>query len=87
LEKLALSCPWCNRRKGTNLSAIDPETRQVVRLFNPRTQSWDDHFQFDGLASVGLTATGRATAVLLALNDERRLHIRALAESGSSPLN
>lgn len=87
LENLALSCPWCNRRKGTNLSAIDPETRQVVLLFNPRTQSWGDHFRFDGLVIVGLTATGRATAELLALNDERRLHIRALAESGSPPLN
>ena len=32
---LALACGHCNRRKGTNLSGIDPETGEIVPLFQP----------------------------------------------------
>ena len=28
-ENLALSCPYCNRFKGTDLGSIDPETQQL----------------------------------------------------------
>jgi 5-methylcytosine-specific restriction endonuclease McrA len=48
LENLALACPECNLRKGTNLSGIDPDTNQVTRLFHPREDSWSDHFQKKG---------------------------------------
>ncbi len=44
IENLALACIDCNLRKGTNLSGIDPDTDQVIELFNPRTQPWADHF-------------------------------------------
>jgi 5-methylcytosine-specific restriction endonuclease McrA len=44
-DNLALACHHCNVHKGTNLTAIDPMTRDLVRLFNPRTQAWDDHFE------------------------------------------
>jgi hypothetical protein len=33
-DNLALACDRCNLHKGPNLSAIDPDTRQVVLLFN-----------------------------------------------------
>jgi hypothetical protein len=56
---LALSCPWRNRYKGTNLSAIDPESQLIVPLFHPRTQDWDEHFFLDGFVIAGLTPTGR----------------------------
>lgn len=29
-ENLALSCPYCNRFKGTDLGSIDPETGQLM---------------------------------------------------------
>ncbi|SRR6266446_4024216 len=35
-ENLALSCILCNRRKGTDLTSVDPHTGQVALLFNPR---------------------------------------------------
>lgn len=77
IRNLALACPRCNRYKGPNLSAIDPKTKRIVELFNPRTQDWHVHFEFRGVAIVGLTAVGRATARLLLMNSDDRLKLRA----------
>ncbi|MFQ5732804.1 MAG: HNH endonuclease, partial [Planctomycetaceae bacterium] len=75
-SNLALACNKCNLHKGTNLVTIDEETDERVDLFNPRTVSWDDHFQFIGAEIVGRTPTGRATARLLQMNTDRRLLLR-----------
>ena len=75
-ENLGLACPRCNAYKGPNLAAIDPQTKQVVPIFNPRTQSWDDHFATQGVRIVGLSPTGRATVRLLNMNAEERLKVR-----------
>jgi hypothetical protein len=75
-SNLALACPRCNSFKGPNLSAIDPESGQTVVLFNPRTQSWDQHFQLQGVLIVGLTEIGRATAKLLNMNSPDRVKLR-----------
>jgi 5-methylcytosine-specific restriction endonuclease McrA len=40
-----LSCRRCNEFKGTQTEAADPETSEVVALFNPREQSWNEHFR------------------------------------------
>ena len=45
LWNLALACLHCNVHKGPNLSGIDPETNKIEPLFNPRTDTWADHFQ------------------------------------------
>jgi hypothetical protein len=37
IDNLALACILCNRRKGTNLASIDPQTGEITRLFNPRS--------------------------------------------------
>lgn len=74
---LALACPDCNRFKGPNLAAIDPDTGRPVPLFNPRVHSWEEHFALDGAAIVGRTATGRATARLLKMNEEARIAMRS----------
>lgn len=42
---LALACFACNNHKGSNLTGIDPETRQLTPLFHPRTDAWDEHFE------------------------------------------
>src|SRR2546423_960867 len=47
-ENLALACYFCNLHKGTNLSAIDPETKALVSLFNPRAHLWSEHFELNG---------------------------------------
>lgn len=73
MENLALSCILCNRRKGSDISSLDPQTGRMVRLFHPRTQRWQDHFQFDGPRMIGLTPEGRATVALLDLNAPERI--------------
>jgi hypothetical protein len=77
LANLALACDRCNLRKGPNLSGIDPQTGNVVPLFNPRGNAWDEHFRLQAAEIVGLTATGRATARLLDMNARRRVELRA----------
>jgi hypothetical protein len=63
--------------KGPNLTGIDPVGGKLVPLFHPRRDAWTDHFEFQGPRIVGLTATGRATVYVLAMNDERRIERRA----------
>ncbi len=77
LSNLALACHHCNLHKGPNLTGIDPETRQIVPLFDPRKDSWYEHFEARGLLIVGLTPTGRTTVRVLAMNTLDRLDLRA----------
>jgi hypothetical protein len=73
---LALACFECNRYKGSDVASIDPHTGEVTPLFNPRLQSWAEHFGFEGPMIVPLTAVGRVTVNLLRLNAEQRLRRR-----------
>lgn len=75
-DRLALACDRCNLRKGTNLSSIDPVTREIVLLFNPRQDAWEEHFAMREAEIVGLTPTGRATVRLLQMNAKHRLELR-----------
>ena len=70
---LALACRNCNERRGNRSSAQDVETGEAVSIFNPRGDSWSNHFAWspDRLLLVGLTPSGRATVELLDINDER----------------
>ena len=70
--------PVAHRRKWNRQTANDPETNQSVLLFNPRRDVWAQHFIWssDGTRIIGLTPTGRATIVALALNRERVIDIR-----------
>jgi len=69
-DNLWLACSACNGIKGNRISARDPETRETVPLFNPRTQRWDRHFEWSdaGTRVLGKTSIGRATASALQLN-------------------
>lgn len=75
-DNLALSCVLCNRRKGSDLASIDPQTGRPAILFNPRTQAWGDHFRLEKSVVVPLTPEGRATVALLQLNDPARVEER-----------
>jgi len=76
LDNLALSCARCNLHKGPNISGLDPLSRSLTPLFDPRRDVWLDHFEFQGSWIVGLTPVGRTTIVVLALNSQRRLESR-----------
>lgn len=69
---LWLACPICNRHKSDKTTAIDPLTGELASLFNPRTQSWSDHFAWDsdGIRIIGRTPIGRATVAALRLSDD-----------------
>lgn len=75
-ENLALACHHCNLRKGPNLSGVDPQTDLVVELFHPRRNRWSEHFnQINGVIN-GQSATGRATVIVLAMNQVDRVELR-----------
>jgi 5-methylcytosine-specific restriction endonuclease McrA len=69
-DNLWLACSLCNDHKGNRIVALDVLTDQIVPLFNPRRQSWSEHFAWtaEGDRIFGLTAIGRATVVALNLN-------------------
>ena len=72
LDNLCLACAWCNSFKGTQTTAVDPQTRAIVPLFNPRQDGWAQHFAWSaaGTHLLGLTAVGRATIAALQMNNE-----------------
>jgi hypothetical protein len=76
LENLALACVSCSLRKAARRHAPDPETGEEAPIFNPRQQQWSEHFRWDDVRVVGLTATGRATVAALEMNRPIILAIR-----------
>jgi 5-methylcytosine-specific restriction endonuclease McrA len=70
LNNLALACRRCNERRYNFVAGIDPETKEIVPIFNPRQQSWKEHFVWtdNGVMIEGITAVGRATCIRLDLN-------------------
>jgi hypothetical protein len=82
-NNLALSCLHCKSHKGPNIAGVDPRTRVLTRLFNPRRNKWERHFRWDGPFLIGRTATGRVTVGVLAMNDPDLVAVRqALIEGG-----
>jgi hypothetical protein len=82
-SNLAWACHRCNLRKGTNLTARDPDSTSVVLLFNPRSEPWNSSFELQQGRIAGRTESGRATAWLLQMNVEERLRLRRmLLEAG-----
>ena len=80
---LAAACAHCNSHKGPNIAGVNLASGEVVRLFNPRTDHWADHFHWIGSLLIGITAQGRATIQVLAINDPAKRAARAaLMEEG-----
>lgn len=86
LENLALACFKCNNHKGPNIAGIDPESRARTFLFDPRADTWTNHFRLENALIVGTTPVGRATVDLLQFNASHRLaHRRQLIFEGVFP--
>ena len=82
-SNLAYACLLCNRYKGSDVAALDPDTQEIVPLFHPRRQQWKDHFLLQGATVVPLSGIGRATVALLRINStERILERQELIEAG-----
>lgn len=88
LENLAFACQGCNGSKHIKTEGVDPVTQKREALFNPRTQSWSDHFAWndDYTLMLGLTPIGRATIAELKLNRSGVVNLRrALFIIGEHP--
>ncbi len=77
-ENLALACQGCNNHKYNKISGRDPATGEIIRLFHPRHQSWDEHFVWneDYSLIIGITAWGRTTVETLQLNRSALVGLR-----------
>jgi hypothetical protein len=83
LANLAFSCLHCNGHKGPNIAGLDPRTKKLTRLFNPRRQKWERHFRWKGPVLVGRTAVGRTTIAVLNMNGTYLVRLRGeLLEEG-----
>jgi hypothetical protein len=68
LDNFAWSCPFCNLGKHQHVThRVGDET---VRLFDPRRDTWSEHFTFlnNYLFIVGITPVGAATQRALGFN-------------------
>lgn len=72
-DNLAYACCFCNRHKGSDIASLSADTRELVRLFNPRIDRWADHFSLNGVTIASLTDIGEATARILQLNEGDRI--------------
>ena len=78
LENLCWACALCNGHKGSDASAYVPGTDELVRLFNPRLDSWSDHFEWRGPKLQAKTNIASATIELFRINADTRISHRLL---------
>lgn len=77
LDNLALACFRCNVSKGTDVGAYDSETAQLVPFYNPRAQSWKEHFKLlENEEITGLSPSGRITVAVFQFNHPDQLESR-----------
>lgn len=76
LQNLAYCCPDCNFFKGSDLGTFVDSDDLLVRFFNPRKDSWQDHFDFQNGGVYGKTDIGVATERIFKFNDPDRLIFR-----------
>ncbi len=85
-DNLAWACAACNGRKGTDIASIDPETQELVRLFDPRRDDWSLHFRLEGAVILAMSGVGRVTEFLRELNRfNRRTARQWLLKAGRYP--
>ncbi len=85
-ENLALACHQCNLHKGPNLAGVDPDSGQIIPLFHPRQQNWQEHFRYQGPRIEGITIIGKTTAFVLNMNDKDRVEARRIYGYGDGSL-
>jgi hypothetical protein len=80
-DNLAFACYLCNLYKGSDIASIHPRTRELVRLFHPRQDRWEEHFRIAGPVIEPLTDIGAVTAHLLRFNIPARVIERRVLQS------
>ncbi len=85
-DNLAYTCPHCNQHKGTDFATLLNDARNVVFLYNPRTDLWIDHFEpIDG-EILAKTPVGQASIRIFQFNQPDLLILRRLlSQAGRYP--
>src|SRR5262245_20996572 len=47
MANLAWSCFGCNSHKSIQTAGIDPQSGDRIAIFNPRQQTWREHFAWN----------------------------------------
>jgi hypothetical protein len=90
LDNLALACQGCNNHKYNKTEETDLISGEIVSLYHPRQQNWQEHFSWsnDYTLIIGLTPTGRVTVEILRLNREGLVNLRRILYTmGEHPPN
>ncbi|MCY7374620.1 MAG: HNH endonuclease [Pyrinomonadaceae bacterium] len=79
-ENLCLACRHCNLHKSSKIYGFDAVAAKRIRLFNPNSQNWMEHFVWDKekTSVIGKTLGGRATVYALKLNDDLQKNARKI---------
>lgn len=78
-DNLAYACMVCNRYKGSNIASLSA-LGELIPLFNPRKDQWENHFRLSGAVIEPLDSTGEVTARVLQLNVADRVVRRRLLQ-------
>ncbi len=86
IENLAYCCPDCNNFKGTDLGTFQDDDENLIRFFNPRKDTWLEHFKLHDGEIIPLTKIGKSTERIFKFNALDRLIFRPqLASLGQYP--
>jgi hypothetical protein len=80
-SNLSYACTFCNQAKGSDVGSVVGGSDEFTRFFNPRADSWIDHFVLESVLIQALTPVGEATANILGFNKEERILERAILSS------
>ncbi len=89
-KNLALACRGCNLHKSDKTFGFDAVSDEIIRLFNPRNDVWNEHFGWaqNFTMTIGLTPIGRVTVDVLKLNRQGLVNLREmLCKFGKHPPN
>jgi hypothetical protein len=79
----------CNRHKGSDIGSIWRPAGDLIRFFNPRLDTWSDHFSLDGVVINPRTPIGQVTERIFKFNETERLlereTLRAVGRYPSEP--
>jgi hypothetical protein len=67
------------------VAGIDSETGKLTRLFHPRIDEWESHFQWSGAEILPRSPIGRVNVSVLFMNDPELVWFRStLADENAS---
>jgi hypothetical protein len=66
----------CNNSKGSDIGTILLPDKIFIRLFNPREDTWHDHFEIEYGVIYAKTDITKATIKVLKMNEIDRIIVR-----------